>query len=61
MTVFFCSLCFPCLSSACFYLCPVHITDLLYLPQAPAGDCSHQRPGEGLAPLLVSLVTSEPS
>ena len=28
----------------------------IYLPQAPASDCSYQRGGEGLAPLLVSLV-----
>ena len=42
------------------HLHPIHMTDLpTYLPQAPAGDCSHQRGGEGRAPLLVSLVTNE--
>ena len=47
--------------------CPLHLysthsTDLpTYLPQAPASDCSFQRGGEGRAPLLVSLVTNEPT
>ena len=44
------------------YLYPTRMTDLLtYLPQAPASDCSYQRGGEGCAPLLVSLVTDEPT
>ena len=39
-----------------------HLTHLpTYLPQAPAGDCSYQRGREGRAPLLVSLVTNEPT
>ena len=33
----------------------------VYLPQAPAGDCSHQRDSERYSPLLVSLVTNEPT
>ena len=42
------------------HLYPTHMTDLpVYLPQAPASDCSHQRGAEGCAPLLVSLVTNE--
>ena len=37
-----------------------HRSDLpVYLPQAPASDCSYERGGEGCAPLLVSLVTKE--
>ena len=44
------------------HLNPTHMTDVpMYLPQAPAGDCSYQRGGEGRAPLLVSLVTNEPT
>ena len=33
----------------------------VYLPQAPAGDCSYQRGREGCGPLLTSLVTNEPT
>ena len=41
---------------------PVHAADLpTYLPQTPAGDCAYQGGGEGRAPLLVSVVTSEPT
>lgn len=41
---------------------PVHTADLpLCLPQAPAGDCSYQRGSEERAPLLISLVTNEPT
>ena len=44
------------------HLHPTHMTDLpMYLPQVPAGDCSYQSGGEGRAPLLVSLVTNEPT
>ena len=44
------------------HLKPSQMTDLPgKLPQAPAGDCSYQRCGEGRAPLLVSLVTNEPT
>ena len=44
------------------HLHPPHRTDLpTYLPQVPASDCSYQRSGEGCAPLLVSLVTDEPT
>lgn len=44
------------------HLCLTHLIDLPgYLPQTPAGDCSHQRGGELHASLLVSLVTSEPT
>ena len=44
------------------HLYPMHTTDLPFcLPQAPDGDCSHQRDSEGRAPLLVSLVTDEPT
>ena len=44
------------------HLHPTHMTDLpAYLSQAPASNCSYQRGSEGLAPLLVSLVTNEPT
>ena len=44
------------------HLYPMHMTDLpTHLPQAPASDHSYQRGGEGFAPLLVSLVTNEPT
>ena len=44
------------------YLHPVHMTDLFtYSPQAPAGDCSYQGGSEDWTPLLVSLVTNEPT
>ena len=40
----------------------LHMTDLTtYLLRAPVGDCFNQRGGEGHAPLLVSLVTGEPT
>ena len=39
------------------YLHPTPKTDLpIYLPQAPASDCSYQRGSEGHTPLLVFLV-----
>ena len=41
---------------------PRHMTDLLTsLPQAPAGHCSYQKGGNELAPLLVSLITNDPT
>ena len=44
------------------YLYLMHMTDLpTYLPQAPANDCFYQRGDKGHAPLLVSLVTNEPT
>ena len=52
----------PLLDQYLFHLHPTHISDLpMYLPQAPASDCSYQRGGEGLALLLVPLVTHEPT
>ena len=40
-----------CLPGQCLlHLLPTHMTKLMiYLPQAPAGDCSYQRGGEGYA------------
>lgn len=56
-----CSLNTSCLTCL-LHLHPVHTTDLpTYLPQTPAGGCSYQGGGEGRAPLLVSVVTSEPT
>ena len=44
------------------HLHPTHRTDLpANMPQAPAGDCSYHRAGEVCDPLLVSLVTNEPT
>lgn len=41
---------------------PRHMTDLLTsLSQAPAGHCSYQKGGDELAPLLVSLITNDPT
>ena len=41
---------------------PTHKTDFaMDLPQAPGSDHSYQRGGEGRAPLLVPLVTNEPT
>ena len=52
----------PLLHQSLLHLHPMHVTDLpTYLPQAPAGDCSYQKGGEGRALLLVSLVTNEPT
>ena len=62
----------PLLNQCLIYLYPTHLTDLpTYLPQVPANDWSSfrlehlcyvcQRSGEGCAPLLVSLVTDEPT
>ena len=51
---------YPSPDQCLLHLNPIYMTDLpLYLPEAPAGDCSYQRGGEGHASLLVSLVTSE--
>ena len=44
------------------HLYSTHWTDLpTYLPQASASDCSYQKGSEGRVPLLVSLVTNEPT
>ena len=43
----------PLLDQCLLQLHPTHITDFpTYLPQAPAGDCSHQRGSEEQAPLV---------
>ena len=43
----------------------LHLTHMsklsTYLPQALASDCSYPRGIEGHAPLLVSLITNEPT
>ena len=52
----------PLLDQCLLHLHPTHMTDLpIYLLQAPSSDCSYQRCREGHAPLLVSLVTDEPT
>ena len=55
---------YPLLNQCLLHLYPMHVThgDLpMYLPQAPASNCSYQRGNEGHATLLVSLVTNEPT
>ena len=53
---------YPSPDQCLLHLNPIYMTDLpVYLPEAPAGDFSYQRGGEGHAPLLVSLVITEPS
>ena len=48
------------LNQCLLHLHPTHMTDLpMYLPQAPASDCSYQKGHEGRAHLLVSLITNE--
>ena len=52
----------PLLDQCLLPLHPTHMPDLpAYLLQIPASDCSYQRGSEGRSPLLVSLVTSEPT
>lgn len=49
----------PWLNQCLFHLHPTHITDLpTYLAQLATAS---QRSGEGCAPLLVSLLTNEPT
>ena len=53
---------YPLPNQCMLHLHAIHMTDLpMYLPQAPASHCSRQRGGERLAPLLVALVTNEPT
>lgn len=59
--LFSCSLHVSCPTHACFTsLSYVHSDFPACLSQVAAGDCSQQIGGQGLAPLLVSLVTNEP-
>ena len=52
----------PLLDQCLLPLHATHMTDLpTYLPQAPASDCPYQRDSKGCAPLLVSLVTNQPT
>ena len=52
----------PLLDQDLLLLHPAHMIDFpTYLPQALASDSSNPRGGEGHAPLLVSLVTDEPT
>ena len=56
------ALCNPLLNQRLLYLYPTHMFGLsIYLPRTPASDCFYQRSHEGPAPLLVSLVTNEPT
>ena len=52
----------PLSEQSLLHLHPVHKTDLpMYLAQASAGARSYQRCSDGHEPLLVSLVTNEPT
>lgn len=52
----------PLLDQDLLLLHPAHMIDFpTYLPQALASDSSNPRGDEGHAPLLVSLVTDEPT
>ena len=52
----------PLLDQDLLLLHPAHMIDFpTYLPQALASDSTNPRGGEGHAPLLVSLVTDEPT
>ena len=59
---FFMLIVHPLLDQDLLLLHPAHMMDFpTYLPQALASDSSNPRGGEGHAPLLVSLVTDEPT
>ena len=59
---FFMLIVHPLLDQDLLLLHPAHMIDFpTYLPQALASDSSNPRGGEGHAPLLVSLVTDEPT